>query len=76
MILKISQRKRRDVSKWHWRFAWLPKRISETEMVWLALYSARLVCNDQGGWGSGATHYWEKTKLGSGDSYRRDGSSR
>lgn len=48
MKFEIPKRKRRDPSEWHWRFAYLPVRVSATRVVWWEFYYCRLLS----GWGA------------------------
>lgn len=45
MKFRIKSRELRDtqLSRWHEVFAWIPRRISDTEMAWLCHVSRRMI---------------------------------
>jgi hypothetical protein len=66
MKIENAARERQSSEDWHWRYAWLPVRVSATRKVWLEPYYCRLVCTCEGGWAGGDRYRWEIIELGKG----------
>lgn len=59
--MRISFRRPEDkpsVTDWHWRFAWLPVRVSAETLVWLERYHCKLVHHD----GSEFYHWYYRAR--------------
>lgn len=69
MKFDIAKRERRRPSEWHWRFAWLPVRISTTRVVWMEWYYCRIICVAEGNWAGGDQWRWQTIELGSSTPY-------
>lgn len=73
MRFAVGLKQKPSADDWQWKFAWLPTRISATQIVWLESYQRRLHTVSEGNWAGGwraRYHYanagglWEGPEFG------------
>lgn len=64
MQLAVPQKPKLTSGDWHWKFAWLPTRVSATHVVWFEAYQRRLVTTCEGNWAGGWRAFYQYANAG------------